>query len=143
MNSKIQDESSIIWLVPKLHLLMKKEMQSKLKEHDILWEQWFTLNRIYRSEGHNQKELAEISLRDNAAITRTLNVLEKKGIVRREKSSIDKREFLIYLTDKGRILHEETELIYLKHIKKINHILNERELRELKRLLNKLILNLA
>lgn len=53
-------------------------------------------------EGSNQKNLAEDSIRNNAAITRTLNSLEEKGLVKRKKSPDDKREFLIYLTKKRR-----------------------------------------
>lgn len=139
-NQPINYESSVVWLILKVNHIIRREVQIKLSEHDLLWEQYITLSRIYRFEGLNQKKLADESLRNGAAITRTLNVLEKKDLVKREKSSKDKREFLIYLTDNGRKLYKETEKIYLDNTKKFDSIFSQEELDQLKNLLNRFIL---
>ena len=136
----INYESSVVWLILKVNHIIRREVQIKLSEHDLLWEQYITLSRIYRFEGLNQKKLADESLRNGAAITRTLNVLEKKDLVKREKSSKDKREFLIYLTDNGRKLYKETEKIYLDNTKKFDSIFSQEELDQLRNLLNRFIL---
>lgn len=60
-----------------------------------------------------------MSIRNSAAITRTLNILETKKLVRRENSLTDKREFLIYLTDEGYKLYKETELVMFQSIQKL------------------------
>lgn len=138
----IRDETSLIWLIPKARHLLKKRMRDKFREYDISWEQWATLSRIYRTEGCNQKKLADMSIRDNAAITRVLNILESKKLVRRENSPHDKREFLIYLTDEGYALYKETELVIYQCIQEINAIFSEEELQQLIYLLYKLIFNL-
>ncbi|MCC7562809.1 MAG: MarR family transcriptional regulator [Methanobrevibacter arboriphilus] len=139
-NQPINYESSVVWLILKVNHIIRREVQIKLSEHDLLWEQYITLSRIYRFEGLNQKKLADESLRNGAAITRTLNVLEKKDLVKREKSSKDKREFLIYLTDNGLKLYKETEKIYLDNTKKFDSIFSQEELDQLKNLLNRFIL---
>lgn len=139
-NQSINYESSVVWLILKVNHIIRREVQIKLSEHDLLWEQYITLSRIYRFEGLNQKKLADESLRNGAAITRTLNVLEKKDLVKREKSSKDKREFLIYLTDNGRKLYKETEKIYLDNTKKFDSIFSQEELDQLRNLLNRFIL---
>ncbi|MBF4469279.1 MAG: MarR family transcriptional regulator [Methanobrevibacter arboriphilus] len=139
-NQPINYESSVVWLILKVNHIIRREVQIKLSEHDLLWEQYITLSRIYRFEGLNQKKLADESLRNGAAITRTLNVLEKKDLVKREKSSKDKREFLIYLTDNGRKLYKETEKIYLDNTKKFDSIFSQEELDQLRNLLNRFIL---
>lgn len=139
-NQSINYESSVVWLILKVNHIIRREVQIKLSEHDLLWEQYITLSRIYRFEGLNQKKLADESLRNGAAITRTLNVLEKKDLVKREKSSKDKREFLIYLTDNGRKLYKETEIIYLDNTKKFDSIFSQEELDQLRNLLNRFIL---
>ncbi|WP_042704216.1 MarR family winged helix-turn-helix transcriptional regulator [Methanobrevibacter arboriphilus] len=139
-NQPINYESSVVWLILKVNHIIRREVQIKLSEHDLLWEQYITLSRIYRFEGLNQKKLADESLRNGAAITRTLNVLEKKDLVKREKSSKDKREFLIYLTDNGRKLYKETEKIYLDNTKKFDSIFSQEELDQLRKLLNRFIL---
>ena len=139
-NQSINYESSVVWLILKVNHIIRREVQIKLSEHDLLWEQYITLSRIYRFEGLNQKKLADESLRNGAAITRTLNVLEKKDLDKREKSSKDKREFLIYLTDNGGKLYKETEIIYLDNTKKFDSIFSQEELDQLRNLLNRFIL---
>lgn len=135
----IRDESSIIWLIPKVRHLLRKSLQDRLINYDLSWVQWTTLSRIYRTEGCNQKKLAEMSIRNGAAITRTLNILESKELVKRENSVNDRREFLIYLTDKGYELYKETEVVMFKCIQEIKSSFNENELDQLEYLVNKLI----
>ena len=84
-----------------------------------------------------------MSIRDNAAITRVLNILESKQLVRRSNLPHDKREFLIYLTDEGYALYKETELVIYQCIREINAIFSEDELQQLIYLLYKLIFNLG
>lgn len=138
----IRDETSIIWLIPKVRHLLRKEIEDKLKDYDISWAQWAILSRIYRTEGCNQKKLAEMSIRNSAAITRSLNILENKKLVRRENSAYDKREFLIFLTDKGCELYKKTELVIFQSIQQINSVFSENELEQLEYLIRKLISSL-
>lgn len=138
----ILDETSIVWLIVKSRYLLKRKLHDELKNYDITLEQWAILSRVYRAEGCNQKKIAEMSLKDRAAVTRILNILENKGIVKRETSSYDKREFLIYLTDKGHDLYDKTAAVMSKNAQEIDSLFNESELKEVKHLLNKLISNL-
>ena len=136
------DESSIIWLISKSRYLLKRKLQDELKEYDISLEQWAILSRVYRAEGCNQKKIAEMSLKDRAAVTRILNILENKELVERKNSTYDKREFLIYLTDKGHDLYNKTAVIMSQSLHEINSIFSESELEQLEISLNKLISNL-
>ena len=135
----ILDETSIVWLTFKARYLLKRKLHDKLKDCDISLDQWGILSRIYRTEGCNQKKLAEISLKDRAAVTRTLNILENKGLVKRKNSSYDKREFLIYLTAKGYDLYNKTSELMSQEAHEINSIFSESELKQLEHLLNKLV----
>ncbi|KZX15976.1 MarR family winged helix-turn-helix transcriptional regulator [Methanobrevibacter curvatus] len=138
----IKDESEILWLFPKVNVLLRRKMQKELSQYELLWEQWSILSKIYRNEGVNQKKIAEISIKNEAAVTRTLNYLEGKNLVSREKSEKDKREYLIYLTENGRKIYEESEEVYFKILNDINNIFKKEELKNLKKSLNKLIDNL-
>ena len=51
-------------------------------------------------------ELAEIEMVSRPAITRTLNALEELGLVRRERSTSDRRRVLVHTTTRGRELIE-------------------------------------
>lgn len=135
-------DEALGWIVYKARLLMKNRLQKTLKDYDITTEQWVILSGLYTKEGYNQKDLAERCLKDRAALTRILDILERKELIKRENSSNDRREFLVYMTDKGRNLYEEV----LPMVTKINQenvsVFSESEFQQLKDLLNKLILNL-
>ena len=105
------------WLIYKARHLLKKGIQDKLKDYDISSEQWSVLNTVYIKKGCNQITLAEILLKDGATITRILNILENKKLVIREKSTHDKREYLISLTDYGLDLYNKTLPVILQNTK--------------------------
>ena len=139
---KYTRDESIPWLVYKARHLLKKGIQNKLKDYDISSEQWSVLNTVYLRKGCNQITLAEILIKDGATITRILNILENKKLVKREKSTHDKREYLIYLTDYGLNLYRKVLPIILQNTNDIDSIFNDNELKQLHYLLNKLVLNL-
>ena len=136
------DENDIVWASFKLRHLIKRRFQNKLKKYNISLDQWIILSLIYQSEGSNQKKLAELSGRDRAAITRILNILEYKELIDRKNSYQDKREFLIYLTDKGIDIYKEAAVIMSQNAQEIKDYFNECELKKFKSLLDKLGSNL-
>lgn len=50
----------------------------------------------------HQGELAEIMSKDNPTLTRILDLLENKTYLKRDVSPVDRRKFLIVLTNQGR-----------------------------------------
>lgn len=60
------------------------------------------LNTLLDREGITQRELADACRFDVTTISRTLNHLEKAGLIRRETDPQSRRCYLIVLTDKGR-----------------------------------------
>lgn len=130
------------WLVYKARHLLKKRIQNKLRDYDISSEQWSVLNTVYQKKGCNQITLAEILLKDGATITRILNILENKKLVRREKSTHDKREYLISLTEYGIDLYNKALPVVVRNTEDADSIFSENELKELHYLLNKLVLSL-
>lgn len=136
------DENDLLWVSFKLRYLIKRKVQNQLKNYNISLDQWIILSIIYQSEGSNQKKLAELSGRDRAAITRILNILEYKELINRKNSYHDKREFLIYLTDKGNDLYKETSVIMSDNAQEIRNYFNKSELKQFRFLLDKLSSNL-
>lgn len=67
----------------------------------IRLEQWIILKIIYESNAASQKEIAELSLRDPASITRSLDLLEKKELISRLSIEGNRRQYKIELTNKG------------------------------------------
>ncbi|MDR0911073.1 MAG: MarR family transcriptional regulator [Methanobrevibacter sp.] len=134
-NTNLDDENSISLLFPKIMVLLRKKIQKKLNKTDLLWDQWIVLSQVSRHEGTNQKNIAKISLKNEASLTRTINFLEKRNLVKRELSKKDKREFLIYLTDDGRKTVEECEKIMNNVQKEIDGIFQPDDLAAFHKLL--------
>lgn len=80
---------------------------------DITVDQWILLKIIESSGQLSQKELAEKSLRDPASITRTLDLLEKKGYVERVQVEGNRRQYSVILTKSGQKFID-------KHMKMVN-----------------------
>lgn len=77
-----------------------------LKVYDITSEQAGIIRRLGEEEGISQKDLSKRMEKDQTNVTRMLDQLERKGLVRREANLEDRRSFLTYLTDKGKEVNE-------------------------------------
>lgn len=83
---------------------IKKYRQAQLAkaELDITVDQLTLMEHINDVETINQRNLANSLHRDPASITRSLELLVNKGIVRRENDTGDRREYRLYLTEEGK-----------------------------------------
>ena len=91
--------------------LMKKVISSILVQADtrlscceLTYAQWLPLYKLVMNEGHTMAGLARDLEIDPGAMTRSLDRLEAKGLVRRERSTEDRRVVNLVLTDEGRAM---------------------------------------
>ncbi|WP_306643535.1 MarR family winged helix-turn-helix transcriptional regulator [Sanyastnella coralliicola] len=104
---------------------------------DITIEQWILLKIIHENQPLSQKQIAEKSLRDPAAITRTVDILEKKGLVTRQRSTVDRRQHDMYLTQNGKqFITDHFPLVQGMRDQSMKGLSNE-ELKTLQELLRK------
>lgn len=92
-----------------LGLLIKRVMQSlslqidrRLLAHDLTHAQWLPLYRLAQGGCGTMAALARDQSLDPGAMTRALDRLEAKGLLRRERSLQDRRVVQLALTDAGR-----------------------------------------
>lgn len=87
--------------ITKIARVAGKYAAGALRKNGIGTTEYECLRIIRKNEGLNQEKLsAELNI-DKAAVTRTLNNLEKKGYALRQKDETDKRSNKIYSTDKA------------------------------------------
>jgi MarR family transcriptional regulator for hemolysin len=86
----------------------------QFKPFDITPEQWVVLCRLSDKDGISQKELSLNTEKDQPTLTRILDCLEKKQLIRREANVQDRRSFLVTITIKGRKLQQELLVIEQK-----------------------------
>ncbi|WP_180232905.1 MarR family transcriptional regulator [Bacillus sp. AFS055030] len=79
----------------------------------ITFQQLIILNSIRNNEGLSQKELTERISTAKSRVSLSIDELEKKNYVKRETSTIDRRETQLFLTPDGEALcqryREESE----------------------------------
>lgn len=69
---------------------------------DLPYSQYVILKHLYEEDGMSQQELADLVFKDTAAVKRTLDILEKKGLV--ERVPVSQRKNSVRITDAGREL---------------------------------------
>jgi len=80
---------------------------------DVSQEQWTLLSELWQKEGLTQQDLAVRTYRDKPAVTRLIDNLEKKDLVRREAHESDRRTNRVFLTEKGRRMESvATEMVH-------------------------------
>lgn len=75
---------------------------------DLTREQWLLLMHLSKDDGQMQNDLAIITSRDKASLARLVSNMEKKHLVVRIASKVDKRVKHVYLTNMGRDIFEKT-----------------------------------
>ena len=70
--------------------------------HDLSADEWAILaNLAMFCDGQFQQQLADRTFKDKAAMTRLIDGLEKKGLVKRVQDEIDRRQKKIFLTSQS------------------------------------------
>jgi DNA-binding MarR family transcriptional regulator len=136
-------DSSIAYLVGRTSRAIIKRLTKKFADagFDISYEQWSILIHLYRKDGQTQQELSNIAVKDKAAITRLLNVLEKKNIVLRIPDRTDKRSNLVYLTNKAKAFQEDLMALVEEMLGEADRGISLEEMEQCRTTLNKIFLN--
>lgn len=75
---------------------------------DHIWPGWFSLLMIIRENPDiNQTALSRAVGRDKSTLTTSLRELVRKGLVARERSTVDRRNYTLRLTSLGNVRADE------------------------------------
>lgn len=96
-------------------------------------DQWIIVKSLSETSGQTQRELADAVSKDPASITRSLDLLEKEGLI--ERRSADRRSFTVYVTKQGMKLVERVIPEAVKYRKKGIEGVSEDEMRIFKKVL--------
>ncbi|MEQ8245600.1 MarR family transcriptional regulator [Fulvivirga sp.] len=109
----------------------------------ITIEQWILLKIIEEFDQMSQKELAKKSLRDPASITRTLDLLSKKGLIERQAIENNRRQYNIKLSPAGKTFVKNNIGIVQKHRSKSVEGFTAEELKTLEGMLKRIQNNMS
>ncbi|APE49417.1 MarR family transcriptional regulator [Delftia sp. HK171] len=95
---------SVGFLMRKVLSSILQQADAQLAEHELTYVQWLPLYKLLLcSDATNAGMARDLGL-DPASITRALDRLESKGMLRRERSTVDRRVVKLVLTDEGRAM---------------------------------------
>ena len=114
------------------------KQQFKKENVDLTIDQWVILKRVSEEIGISQIEIASSTYKDPAAVTRILDILVKKGFVKRMSKPDDRRAFEIHLTKEGALLVNKIIPLAQETRERGLEGLNDRELKILKKALKKI-----
>ena len=95
-------DQSVGYLMRNILGSIREQANQRLAAHDLTYVQWLPLYKLAMKEGNTVASLARDLEIDAGAMTRSMDRLEAKGLVRRERSTADRRVVLLTLTAEGR-----------------------------------------
>ncbi len=92
-----------------LRNFVRQYIQVKIKENgiNITFEMLEVMGCLWKKDGINQQEIADLTLRDKSSMTYLLDNLVKRKMVKRVEDENDRRNKLIYLTKEGNDLRAQ------------------------------------
>jgi len=109
--------------------------------HDITIDQWLVLKSLYDEPDITQKQIATMVFKDYASVTRMIELLVKKGFIKRAMHPTDRRRFLLSVTKTGeKLIKQPEETIKSNRAKALKGI-SKKDIEQLNRTLNKIISN--
>mgnify|MGYP001179628462 CR=1 FL=1 len=107
--SKLVPENSVGYLMRKVMSSIRTQADAQLSLHDLTYAQWLPLFKLLKGcpDSVTAAALARDLDVDPAAITRMFDRLEAKGLVRRKRSTSDRRVVQLALTEAGREVAEK------------------------------------
>lgn len=136
-------DAVLFFIIEKVHKTARRHSQEEFYKagYDVTLDQWLVLKKIYDADKINQVELAEALFKDKASITRILDLLLKKKLVKKTED-IDKRAFNLSLTAAGLQFYTDLLVIVNRLRKQYTDSISVAEQTELKRLLTKMLDNI-
>ncbi len=89
----------------------------------------------------SQNELSEIMFKDNASVTRMIELMAKKDYLERSINKQDRRKYNLNITEKGEKILTDLNTIILSNRKSALRGISNSEITQLKNTLNKIINN--
>ena len=136
-------EESIGYLLRTLRIHMDRAIDDEMTPYDLTGVQWRPLLALHLGLGDTAAELARLGCVDTGAMTRMLDRLEAKGLVRRSPCPNDARVMRIALTAEGRRLCRLIPYALSRVLNSTLRGFTEAELRTLKSMVCRMLANVA
>lgn len=116
-------------------------IEAELQSLDVTAAQFVVFNSIARGKGRTIGEFCRLLGYDSGAMTRLLDRIEKKGLIRRVPNPDDRRSFLLELTPESKALFPQAQRKVQAVFKRLLAGFSEEQAAALKQSLEQLLAN--
>jgi DNA-binding MarR family transcriptional regulator len=134
-------DESLGYLMAQVRTQLVAAMDTELAELGISWAQWGILLKIANGKAGTAAELCRHASCDTGSMTRMLDRLEQKGLIRRERSLEDRRVVLLHLTEAGKALYPKLPPVAVKILNRHLRGFSRAELETFKGFLRRMLAN--
>ncbi|MES2811966.1 MAG: MarR family transcriptional regulator [Bacteroidota bacterium] len=111
------------------------------KGYKITTDQWLIIKSILENPQITQQEIAKNVFKDNASVTRIIELMVKSNYLNRKVDSTDRRKSILSVTKEGKDIIEKVQDIILENRKEALESINKEELDAMNIILQKIIKN--
>lgn len=131
-------KDSLGYIITNTGRKITQHLTQKFHAHGITSEQWSVLQTLTEEDGITQAELSRRTEKDPTNVTRILDQLERKELIRRGANKGDRRSFLIHVTESGRSLSQKLLPVEIEFTQSYISDLTEEELTLFRRAFQKI-----
>lgn len=134
-------DQSVGFLMKRVLSSIIAQADARLSVYDLTHAQWLPLFKLAMKDCDTVAELSRELELDPGAMTRSLDRLEAKGLVRRERSTEDRRVVHLVLTEEGRKVARKVPPVMAEVLNGHLAGFSEAEWRQLLALLSRMVAN--
>jgi MarR family transcriptional regulator, multiple antibiotic resistance protein MarR len=128
-------------LLSRVKIAMHEALETELAPFDITAAQYIILVNLASGEANSASRLCKGVSYDPGAMTRMLDRLEKKGLIRRVRSGADRRRVTLELTAEGKAVYPKLTAKAAGVMNRFLRGFTKTEMRDLERLLQRMLDN--
>ncbi len=141
---KYKQEECVGYLINRVSRSLNKKMSQDFCStgSDVSAQQWVVVAKLWEKDGLNQQELSSHFGKDKTGMARMLENMETNNLIVRIPDPRDKRNKLVYLTQKAKDMQNCTVAVAEESIKKAVNDISEDDVKICKSVLCKMYKNL-
>ncbi len=102
-------EDQLGYLIASVNRQLEEELVEKLRPEGVPIEQFRILTALSSADGRSMRDLADVVLVDPASLTKIVDRMVADALVYRAPAPGDRRKVLIFLAQKGTVLHNKVK----------------------------------
>ena len=134
-------DENLGYLLKRVRSMLCAAVDREIADHDVTYEQWGVLLMILKGRGDTAAELAREMECDTGSMTRMVDRLEAKDLLKRTRSLDDRRVVRLDLTAGGKRLAERLVAAIVKVLNRHLHGFSVEELETFKGFLRRMLTN--